>query len=143
MEVCAKCRTFSTTMFLVSLEVDFLMQNIYRVGLKGLHGFEFLSAAPQLPTDCLTAIFGKNWQKIFQPRKSLLVYPVHVVNQLSEMKLIVQQSTQMLGYCDVLWQLISHHNINQHLWLSSSIMAILRTRFHLSSPNLPGRVEIS
>ena len=27
--------------------------------LKGFHGFEFPSAAPQPPTDCLTAIFGK------------------------------------------------------------------------------------
>ena len=63
LEVCAKCRTFSTTMFLVSLEVDFLMQNIYRVGLKDLHGFEFLSAAPQLPTYCLTAMFGKIGRK--------------------------------------------------------------------------------
>ena len=46
---------------------------MYWVGLKGLHGFEFPSAAPQPPTDCLTAIFGKIGGKITQPRKSLLV----------------------------------------------------------------------
>ena len=52
----------------------------YRVGLKGFQGFEFPSAAPLPSTVCLTAFhclphcnFRKNWQKISQPRKSLLV----------------------------------------------------------------------
>ena len=33
------------------------------VGLKGLHGFEFPSAAPQPPTVCLSAIFRKICRK--------------------------------------------------------------------------------
>ena len=36
---------------------------VYVVGLKGLHGFEFPSAALQPPTVCLTAIFGKIGRK--------------------------------------------------------------------------------
>ena len=36
---------------------------MHRVGLKGLHGFEFHSAAPRPLTVCLTAIFGKIGRK--------------------------------------------------------------------------------
>ena len=37
--------------------------HLYWVGLKGLHGFEFPSAASRSPTVCLTAIFGKIGRK--------------------------------------------------------------------------------
>ena len=45
----------------------------YWVGLKGLHGFEFPSAAPTASHWLPHCNFRKNGRKILQPRKSLLV----------------------------------------------------------------------
>ena len=51
----------SVDMAVQSCLISFTPQ--YWVGLKGLHGFEFPSAAPWPPTVCLTAIFGKIGRK--------------------------------------------------------------------------------
>ena len=49
------------------------------VGLKGLHGFEFPSAAPRPPTVCLTAIFGKIGRKSLNHVLALKSYPVQLI----------------------------------------------------------------
>ena len=47
------------------------------MGPKGLHGFEFPTAAPRPPTVCLIALFGKMGRKSLNHVKALKSYPVH------------------------------------------------------------------
>ena len=65
--------------------------------LKGLHGFEFTSAAPQPPTDRLAAIFGKIVRKSLNHVKALMSNPVHYLCSTTIFQHLLQLCTKCLS----------------------------------------------